>query len=38
MDFENVLTLIQKELRDAFRNRWFLLYAAAFTGLSLALA
>lgn len=38
MDFENVLTLIQKELRDAFRNRWFLLYAVAFTALSLALA
>lgn len=38
MDLENVLTLIQKELRDAFRNRWFLLYAVAFTGLSLALA
>lgn len=38
MDLENVLTLIQKELRDAFRNRWFLLYAVAFAGLSLALA
>lgn len=38
MDFENVLTLIQKELRDAFRNRWFLLYAIAFAALSLALA
>lgn len=38
MDFENVLALIQKELRDAFRNRWFLLYTVAFTGLSLALA
>jgi Cu-processing system permease protein len=38
MDFENVLTLIQKELRDALRNRWFLLYAVAFAGLSLALA
>lgn len=38
MDFENVLTLIQKELRDAFRNRWFLLYTIAFAGLSLALA
>jgi Cu-processing system permease protein len=38
MDFENVLTLVQKELRDAFRNRWFLLYAIAFAGLSLALA
>jgi Cu-processing system permease protein len=38
MDLENVLTLIQKELRDAFRNRWFLLYAVAFAALSLALA
>lgn len=38
MDFENVLTLVQKELRDAFRNRWFLLYAVAFAALSLALA
>ena len=38
MDFENVLILIQKELRDALRNRWFLLYAVAFAGLSLALA
>lgn len=38
MDFENVLTLIQKELRDAFRNRWFLLYAIAFAALSIALA
>ena len=38
MDFENVLILIQKELRDARRNRWFLLYAVAFAALSLALA
>ena len=38
MDFENVLILIQKELRDALRNRWFLLYAVAFTVLSLSLA
>lgn len=38
MDFENVLTLVQKELRDAFRNRWFLLYTVAFAALSLALA
>lgn len=38
MDFENVLTLVQKELRDAFRNRWFLLYAIAFAALSMALA
>jgi Cu-processing system permease protein len=38
MDFENILILAQKELRDARKNRWFLLYAIAFTGLSLALA
>lgn len=38
IDFENVLILAQKELRDARRNRWFLLYALAFAGLSLALA
>lgn len=38
IDLENVLILAQKELRDARRNRWFLLYAAAFAGLSLALA
>jgi hypothetical protein len=30
--------LTQKELRDARRNRWLLLYAAAFAVLSLALA
>ncbi|MBW7885101.1 MAG: ABC transporter permease [Caldilineaceae bacterium] len=29
-------TLAQKEMRDALRNRWFLLYTAAFIGLSLA--
>ena len=38
VDFENVFILTQKELRDARRNRWFLLYAIAFAGLSLALA
>ncbi len=38
MDFGNILILAQKELRDARKNRWFLLYAIAFTGLSLALA
>jgi Cu-processing system permease protein len=37
-EFENVLILAQKELRDAVRNRWFLLYTLAFSGLSLALA
>jgi Cu-processing system permease protein len=34
----NVLILVRKELRDAARNRWFLLYSIAFTILSLALA
>ncbi len=38
IDFENVVIIAQKELRDAGRNRWFLLYALAFAGLSLALA
>lgn len=38
IDFENVVTILQKELRDARRNRWFLLYALAFAGLSLSLA
>lgn len=38
MELSNVLILAQKELQDARRNRWFLLYALAFAGLSLALA
>ena len=38
MDFENIFILAQKELRDARKNRWFLLYTLAFAGLSLALA
>lgn len=38
IDFETVLILTQKELRDARRNRWFLLYTLAFAGLSLGLA
>ncbi|KPK06252.1 MAG: copper ABC transporter permease [Anaerolineae bacterium SG8_19] len=38
MDLENILTLTQKELRDARRNRWFILYTVAFAGLALALA
>ncbi|HSF81987.1 MAG TPA: ABC transporter permease subunit [Anaerolineales bacterium] len=37
-DLNNILLLAQKELRDAARNRWFLLYAAAFALLSLALS
>ena len=38
MDAANVLTLAQKELRDSLRNRWFLLYAVAFSVLALALS
>ncbi|HEX6385677.1 MAG TPA: ABC transporter permease subunit [Anaerolineae bacterium] len=38
IDLENIFILTQKELRDARRNRWFLLYAVAFAALSLALA
>lgn len=38
MDTAIVLTLAQKELRDSLRNRWFLLYTAAFTVLALALS
>jgi Cu-processing system permease protein len=37
-DLGNILVLTQKELHDARRNRWFVLYAVAFAGLSLALA
>lgn len=38
VDLDNILILTQKELRDARRNRWFVLYALAFAGLSLSLA
>jgi Cu-processing system permease protein len=38
IDLSNVITLSQKELNDARRNRWFILYAVAFTGLALALS
>lgn len=38
IDLANVYVLIQKEVRDALRNRWFVLYAIAFAGLSLSLA
>lgn len=38
MNLTVIWTLAQKELCDALRNRWFLLYTAAFVGLSLALS
>ena len=38
MELVNVLVLAHKELRDAHRNRWFVLYSVAFAILALALA
>ncbi len=38
LDFNNVITISLKELQDARRNRWYLIYVLVFTGLSLALA
>ena len=38
LDFNNVITITLKELQDARRNRWYLIYVLIFTGLSLALA
>lgn len=38
IDFETVLILTQKELRDSRRNNWFLLYALIFAALSLTLS
>ncbi|MEP0846341.1 MAG: ABC transporter permease subunit [Phycisphaerae bacterium] len=34
----SLLVLAKKEIRDALRNRWFLLYAVCFAALSLGLA
>jgi Cu-processing system permease protein len=36
MSIVTIWTMAQKEMRDALRNRWFLLYTVAFVGLSLA--
>jgi len=38
IDFANVWTIARKEVRDALRNRWFLLFTVAFGGLALALS
>ena len=38
MDFMNIWTIARKELRDALRNRWFVLFTLAFAGLALALS
>lgn len=38
MNMKAVTTLMQKELRDSLRNRWFILYTIAFTVLALGLS
>ncbi len=38
MELRVVTTLLQKELRDSLRNRWFLLYTLAFGALALVLS
>jgi Cu-processing system permease protein len=38
MSWNTIWTIARKELRDALHNRWFLLYTAAFVGLSLGLS
>ncbi len=38
IDLVNVWTIARKELHDALRNRWFLLFTVAFGGLALALS
>ncbi|MCA9832869.1 MAG: ABC transporter permease [Thermomicrobiales bacterium] len=38
MSSRSVLTLTQRELLDALRNRWFIVYAAAFLVLCISLA
>lgn len=37
-DFRQVAILLTRELRDAWRNRWFLLYSAVFAALALAIS
>lgn len=38
IDVQNVLLLTRKEITDARRNRWFILYTVIFAGLSLGLS
>lgn len=38
IDRTNVIALAEKELRDALRNRWFIVFTVAFAGLALALS
>jgi Cu-processing system permease protein len=38
IDVRNVITLARKEIRDSLRNKWFVLYTAAFAVLALGLS
>lgn len=38
IDLANIRTIAEKELRDALRNRWFLVFTIAFAGLALVLS
>lgn len=38
IDFANIRAITGKELRDALRNRWFIVFTIAFAGLALALS
>jgi len=38
MEPKIVFTILKKEINDSLSNRWFVLYAAAFTGLALLLS
>lgn len=38
IDLANIHTIAEKELRDALRNRWFLVFTIAFAGLALVLS
>lgn len=38
IDLRSITTIARKEVRDAMRNRWFVLYSVAFAALALALS
>lgn len=38
IDLRNIQAIAGKELRDALRNRWFIIFTIAFAGLALALS
>ena len=38
VDLRNIQIIAEKELRDALRNRWFIIFSLAFAGLALSLS